>query len=294
MRQRTHPDDGDWSVAFAAGCELGERPVWDPRTETLWWVDILAGVLHSLDAWHDHHAVQLDAPLGAVGLRERGGLVVASGRSIVLLDKDAEVDAEPIEVDLREGIRFNDGAVDPAGRFIVGTTATDVRRGAGALYSVDGRGGTRTLIDGVTESNGVGWSPNARTMYYVDSGEPVVRRYVYDCETGNVRRSSDLVALDPAAGTPDGLVVDAQGGVWVAMWGGGSVRRYGPDGSLLLQWPTPVAQPTCPGFGKGDQLYLTTAWEGLDEAQRAGQPWAGDLLVRPAPVVGLPASRFVG
>jgi len=287
-------DASGWSVAVACHCELGERPVWDSRNATLWWVDILAGALHSLDAHHGHRVRQRDAPLGTVALRDRGGVMVASARSIVLLDDDGRIDAEPIEVDFDEGIRFNDGAVDPAGRFVVGTTAIDGRRGAGALYSVDVLGGVRTLLEGVTESNGVGWSPDARTMYYVDSGEPAVRRYDYDCETGNVHRSSDLVALDPATGAPDGLVVDAEGGVWVAMWSGGALLRYDSGGSLLSRWPTPVTRPTCPAFADDGQLYLTTAWEGLDETHRAGQPWAGHVLVRRAPVAGLPVSRFAG
>ena len=190
------------------------------------------------------------------------------------------------------------GAVDPAGRFLVGTTATDGRRGVGTLYSVDARGDVRAVIDGVTESNGVGWSPDGRTMYYVDSGEPVVRGYRYDAETGNLRRKSDFVTVEPdlgaEVGMPDGLVVDAEGGVWIAMWGGASLCRYADDGSPLSWWRTPVTQPTCPVFADGGVLYLATAWEGLDEAQRAGQPWAGHVLARQAPVAGLPPRRFAG
>jgi len=139
--------------------------------------------------------VQLDVPLGAIALLERGRLVAASGRSILLLGSDGQVDGQPIEIDRGGGIRFNDGAVDPAGRFLVGTTAADGRRRTGALHSIDLSGDVRVVIDGVTESNGVGWLPDPRTMYEVGSGEPVVRAYEYDGETGNLRRSSDLFTV---------------------------------------------------------------------------------------------------
>jgi sugar lactone lactonase YvrE len=283
-----------WTIAVACACELGERPVWDPLTATLWWVDVLTGGLHSLHPTRGHRTTSLEVALGTVGLRTGGGVVAASAQSIVLLDADGLPDADPIAVDFGAGLRFNDGAVDPAGRLIVGTTATDGRRHAGALYAVEATGAVRVLLDAVTESNGVGWSPDGSILYYVDSGEQAIRTYAYDPEAATLRDRADLTVIDESSGVPDGLVVDAEGAIWVALWGGAAVRRYAPDGTLLSSCRTPVSQPTCPAFGPDGVLYLTTAWEGIDASARDVEPWAGHLLQRPANVAGQPAARFAG
>jgi sugar lactone lactonase YvrE len=287
-------DRDGWSVAVPCGCELGERPVWDPRSTTLWWVDVLSGELHSLHPMRGHRTTSLDAALGTVGLRMGGGVVAASAHSIVLLDANGLPDADPIAVEFGAGLRFNDGAVDPAGRLVVGTTATDGRRDAGALYAIEATGAVCVLLDGVTESNGVGWSPDGSVMYYVDSGEQAIRTYAYDPETATLRDRTDLAVIDERDGVPDGLVVDAEGTIWIALWGGAAIRRYARDGVLLSACPTPVSQPTCPAFGPDDVMYVATAWEGMNASERESQPWAGHLLRRPQNVTGQPAALFAG
>ena len=130
-------------------------------------------------------------------------------------------------------VRFNDGVCDPAGRFWAGTVAGDRRAGAGALYRLDPSGEIAVVLDGVTESNGLGWSPDGGTFYYIDSGEPRprIRSFPCDMAAGTLGAPRDLVQPPPSQGIPDGLVVDADGCLWVAFWGGSAVRRYAPDGS---------------------------------------------------------------
>ena len=177
---------------------------------------------------------------------------------------------------------FNDGACDPAGRFWAGTTTPGYRPGAGALYRLDPDGTITTMLDGVTESNGIGWSLDGATMYFIDSGErePRIRAFGFDLAGGTLGGSRDLARFPAGGAVPDGLVVDAEDCLWVAMWGGAEVRRYAPDGELLAALPVPVSQPTCPAFGGPglDDLYLTSAWEGMTASQRATEPLAGHVL----------------
>ncbi len=266
----------------------------DPRTATLWWVDILSGALHSLSSTGEHEVIGLEPPLGAVALRAGGGLVAASGRSIVLLDAGGKPDGAPVRLDFDDALRFNDGAVDPAGRFVIGTASTDGRRGTAALLALEPTGGVRVVVDGVTESNGLGWSADAGVMYYVDSGEQAIRTYAYDVDLAVAKRGDDLAVVDESAGVPDGLVVDAEGCVWVALWGGGAVRRYAPDGALLEHIPTPVSQPTCLVVVDAGELYLTSGWEGLSGEAKDREPWAGHLLRRNVGATARPPALYAG
>jgi sugar lactone lactonase YvrE len=302
---RVDPGVG-WTAVVAGGCELAERPVWDERSGSLVWVDCLAGDLHRavppaggrapLGPWVDA-AIHLGALVGAAGLRSDGGLVVTVGAAFLMLDRAGRPDADQVRVDLPVGHRFNDGACGPAGRFLAGTTSMTSPGPDGVLWSLSPRGRVSTLLEGVTESNGLGWSPDGATFYYVDSGEPAVRRYRYDAETGALgSRLADLVVLVDGVGVPDGLVVDSDGAVWVALWGGGSIRQYAPDGSLLAACELPVDQPTCPVLAGADLdlLVVTTAWEGMDAGRRASQPLAGHVLARRVPSRGLASYRFGG
>ena len=295
----------DWTVVVAAGCELGERPLWDERSGTVVWVDCLAGVMHRSRAdfagapfvsWSDE-VTCLGPSVGSVGLRADGGLVATVGAAFVLLDGYGRADADPVQVDLPAGHRFNDGACDPAGRFLAGTTAGTTGASDAVLWSMGPEYSPRVLLDAVTESNGLGWSPDGLTFYYVDSGEQVVRRYRYDVRSGELgARLGDLATIADTDGVPDGLVVDSDGAVWVALWQGGSVRRYSPNGKVLASLPLPVDRPTCPALAGPDLdlLVVTTGWEGLDEVQRKALPLSGHLFVRRVPWPGIPPFRFLG
>jgi sugar lactone lactonase YvrE len=201
-------------------------------------------------------------------------------------------------VGMPPNVRFNDGACDPAGRFWAGTAATDGQVGAGSLYRLDPDGSVSEVLRGVTESNGLGWNPAATVFYYTDSGEQQsrVRAFGFDLPTGTLGSEHDLIRFAPGEGTADGLVVDADGCLWIAMWGGGCVRRYSADGELLGAYPVPASRPTCPGFGGPDleDLFVTTAWEGLDSERRSAEPLAGHLLRARPGVRGLAMACFGG
>jgi sugar lactone lactonase YvrE len=276
-----------WATAVPAGAELGERPYWDGSG--LVWVDIMAGHLHRYRPGHGDEIVLAlsrggePEPLGAAAPRQGGGYVLATAAGFRLAGPDLQLDGDAVRPDgMPADAIFNDGACDPAGRFWAGTVTLDMRPAAGALYRLDAGGTVTTMLDGVTESNGIGWSADGATMYFVDSGEPEprIQAFGFDVASGDLGASRDLARFPAGGVVPDGLVVDAEDCVWVAMWGGGEVRRYAPDGELLAVLPVPVSQPTCPAFGGAalDELYLTSGWQGLTASQRAAEPLAGHVL----------------
>jgi sugar lactone lactonase YvrE len=283
----------DWEIALAADAELAERPVWECSDESLLWVDIHAGAVHRLVDGADTE-FRAGCSVGAAARRRAGGYVLATAEGFLLTGPDGSRQADPVRpVEQAGGQRFNDGAVDPAGRFWAGTVATDDV--PGRLFCLDPDLQVRCVLDDLTESNGIAWSPDGTLMYFVDSGEPRIRTYSFDVESGAIGTLDDLVVLDPEVdGTPDGLITDSAGAVWVALWGGGVVRRYAPDGTLLAEHRLPVTQVTCPALGGADlcRLFVTTAWEGMDDAERARQPSAGSIFVRTVPTPGLPSPRF--
>jgi sugar lactone lactonase YvrE len=287
-----------WETAVAAGAELGERPFWDGSG--LSWVDINAGRLHRYrPGLGDEVVLELPVPLGAAAPRQRGGYVLATAAGFRLAGPDGKLEEGAIRpAGLNPDSRFNDGACDPAGRFWAGTVTSDVRPGAGVLYRLDPDGSVTIMLDKVTESNGLGWSPDGGTMYFIDSGEPEprIRAFSFNLAAGEPGQSGDLVRFPGGGVVPDGLVVDHDGCLWVAMWGGAEVRRYAPDGALLAVLPVPVTQPTCPAFGGAglDELYLTSAWLGMTASQRAAEPLAGHVLRTRPGVRGDPALPFGG
>ena len=287
-----------WETAVAAGAELGERPFWDGSG--LVWVDINAGRLHRYRPGHgDEVVLELPVPLGAAAPRQGGGYVLATAAGFRLAGPDGNLEEGAVRpVGLSPDSRFNDGACDQAGRFWAGTVTDDVRPGGGALYRLDPDGTVTTMLDKVTESNGLGWSPDGGTMYFIDSAEPEprIRAFGFDLARGDLGQSRDLVRFPGGGAVPDGLVVDHDGCLWVAMWGGAEVRRYAPDGALLAVLPVPVTQPTCPAFGGAglDELYLTSAWLGMTASQRAAEPLAGHVLRSRPGVRGDPAFPFGG
>jgi sugar lactone lactonase YvrE len=280
-----------------ARAEVGEGPVWDDARERLLWVDILAGRLHTCDpvtgndAWRD-----VGQPLGAVALRARGGLVLAVRDGFALLEPSGELRlVAEVEAD-GPANRMNDGACDRAGRFWAGTMAFEAVPGAGSLYRLDPDLRVTKVLGDVTISNGLGWSPDDRTMYYVDSPTQTIDAFDYDAATGAIENRRALATVADELGFADGLTVDAEGFLWVAVFGGGRLHRYAPDGSLERAVRLPVEQPTKPAFGGPglEELYVTSAWHGLSDAERQRQPTAGGVLrLRPG-VSGIVGNRFGG
>ncbi len=241
--------------------------------------------------------VQFDRHVGAVAPAAGGGYVLAAASGFVFLDESGDV-VELAQPEAGRGhVRMNDGACDPQGRFWAGTMAYDESPGAGVLYRLELDGTCTTIKDGLTISNGIGWSPDGTVMYLSDSGTATVDAFDFDPVTGDIRDPRTIVQIADAGVAPDGLTVDRAGDIWVAAWGGGEVRRYSPGGSLLATITMPVDRPTSCAFGgsEGATLFITTAREGLDETAMARQPDAGRVFrVEGLGVTGAPCLPYRG
>ena len=268
---------------------LGEGPVWDDQAQVLYWVDIPEGRVHRMDADGWVTSWDVGQPVGAVVPRASGGLVVAVRDGFMALDLTSGELAmlAPVEQDRPEN-RMNDGACDRAGRFFAGTMADDERPTAGALYRLDPDLSVTTLLTGVGISNGIGWSPDERLMYYADSLAHQVDVFDYDPATGAIDGRRRFAAVGGGDMLPDGLTVDADGGVWVAVWGGGMVLHHDPDGQAREALRLPAERVTSCVFGGPalDRMYITTA-------AGPGQH-AGSLFVWEPGVTGQPSHPFRG
>jgi sugar lactone lactonase YvrE len=242
--------------------ELGESACWDPATGILYWVDSPAGLVHCMDGSGEHRCWDIGRPVGVVVPRAGGGLAIGAGDGFVALDQ-ATGTVTPLataEPD-KPGNQMNDGACDRAGRFYAGTMAADESPGQGALYRLDPDHTVTQLLTGVGISNGIGWSPDERLMYYVDSLAYRVDVLDYDPATGAISGRRPFASLGDGGAMPDGLAVDAEGGVWVAVWAGSMIQRYSADGRRTAVVELPAACVTSCAFGGPDldQLYITTA-----------------------------------
>jgi sugar lactone lactonase YvrE len=284
-----------------ARASLGEGPVWDQRTGRLHWVDILSGLVHRFSPPDGSDLIiDVGQPVSAVGLGADGGLVLAIRDGFGLVHPGSDRVGEIIEVEKDvTGNRMNDGRCDPAGRFWAGTMATrwEEEPCAGALYRLDGTSGALAatkILGGITVSNGIDWTPDGRQMYYVDSPTQRVDVFDFDAGTGILRNRSAFATVPAADGLPDGLVVDADGGVWVALFGAGRLRRYSPSGRIDQDIQLPVTLVTSAAFGGADlaDLYITTARHRLTAEERDRQPHAGSLFGCRPGQAGKPAHRF--
>jgi sugar lactone lactonase YvrE len=236
--------------------------------------------------------------VGTVVPRASGGLVWAGDHGIYVMDEHTGVST--LICDPEKGIatnRFNDGKCDPAGRFWAGTMAVSEAPGCGSLYCLGTTLGVSSRVTGVSVSNGLAWSHDAKTMYYVDSPERCVVAYDFDVATGAIDRPRTVYDVPEGWGFPDGMALDADGCLWVALWDGFRVLRIDPAGRRMVDWiEMPVARPTSCAFGGAalDELYITSASINLTAEQRAAQPHAGGVFVCRTGVVGLPASEFGG
>ena len=286
----------DVSLAVAGSDFLAEGPHWDAEAGRVHWVDILAPALVTGDpeagtrtAWPMPELIGVAIP------RASGGFVCATETGIRALSPDGALAtlAEP-EAD-RPGNRFNDGKCDARGRLWVGSLAINTEPGQGGLWRYDGREATR-MLDGVHIANGLGWSPDDRTFYFTDSGPRTIWAFDFDAGAGTIANRRVFAQLEPQEGVPDGLAVDAEGGVWTALWDGWALRRHAPDGRRDRDVALPVPRPTSCCFGGPDlsTLYVTTARIRLSAAQLEEAPLSGGLLAVRAGVRGLPSRPFAG
>ncbi|MGC9537604.1 SMP-30/gluconolactonase/LRE family protein [Streptomyces sp. UG1] len=278
-----------YDVAVRAEAELGEGPTWDADRGLLLWIDILGSRIHTFDPVSGRRGVRTTPQhVGAVKPRAGGGLVLNLRDGVGLLDPDDTfrwLHHEPVP-----GRRANDAAVAPDGALWAGTMRYDEAPGGGTLSRLTGAGAVDVVLDDVAVSNGTGWSPDGSLMYYIDS--PTRRIDVFDYADGGVTGRRPFVEIEDGAGFPDGLTVDADGCVWVALWEGSAVRRYTPSGELDRVIELPVPRVTACAFaGPGlTDLYITTARVGL----AAPPPLSGSLFVVPGAGKGLAQPAFDG
>ncbi|WP_419666212.1 SMP-30/gluconolactonase/LRE family protein [Streptomyces sp. 2-1] len=285
-----------YEVAVQAEAALGEGPTWDADAQRLIWIDILGSRVHTFDPVSGRRTVMAtEQHVGAAKPRVGGGLVVNLRDGVGLYAPGGESsnslgDFRWLYREVVPGRRANDAAVAPDGALWAGTMRYDEAPGGGTLSRVAPDGTVEAVLDDVAVSNGTGWSPDGRLMYYIDS--PTRRIDVFDFDGQRVGGRRRLAAIEEGDGFPDGLTVDADGCVWVALWDGGAVRRYTPDGKLDRVVELPVPRPTACAFGGADltDLYITTARTGLT----APHPLSGSVLVIPGAGKGLPQPAFAG
>jgi sugar lactone lactonase YvrE len=281
--------------------ELGEGARWIADAGELLWVDILTGVVHK-SRWNRRilEAVSrwtLPRPVGAVSPAAGGGLLLATGCGFSYLDQ-AGTEAWHLQVEpgAEHTLRMNDGACDPAGRFFAGTVAYDSTPEAGSLWCLGLDGAVRLILQDLTISNGLAWSPDGLTFYCTDSGPGTIDAFAFAPTDGTVSRRRELIRVHPRDGTPDGLCVDDSGCLWVAIWGGSEIRRYSPDGQLMMRLELPVTQPTslCFGGPERNQIFVTSATYGLTEKDRRREPEAGRIFTAQLNVSGPACNPYRG
>lgn len=275
---------------------LGEGPVWSVREQTLYWVDIVGRAARSYTpSTGQRHDWSMPSEIGALAVRASGGALVALRSGFALLDLDTGAlapvcDPEP---DQPENL-FNDGACDRAGRFWASTLHQDEIEPLGSLYRLGADLHCTRMLSDLLIANGIGWSPDDRTMYFTDSGQGRIFAFDYDLKRGDLGARRIFAEVDERDGVPDGLTVDSEGYVWTALWDGGAIRRYSPDGMLADVIAVPVPRPTSCTFGGPDltTLFITSARDGLDEHTLHKAPLSGSVFALETAVTGIPEPTF--
>jgi len=281
----------------AAQNQVGETPIWVPNEQALYWIDIEGACVHRLiPETGEVKTWQVDFPITALARQADGKWITAAKTGLYFWDQKTNKSTfivDPV-ADI-PNVRFNDGAVDRQGRFLIGTiNEKDFAAPDGALYRLDGDSNIHQLDTGLAVANGIGFSPDGKIIYVTDMFHSRILAYDYDTAHGLVSNRRDFVTVPTDQGWPDGLIVDEEGCVWSAHWAGWKITRYDPDGKIIQQIEMPVANPTCLAFaGKNlDELYITTAWFSLTEEDRKKQPLAGDLFRIKTNVKGILEPEF--
>ena len=277
-------------VALAVGATLGEGPVWSVADQRLIFLDIDGKRLHRFDpvsGAHEHWDLAENA--GCIAPARDGGYIAGMRSGIWRLDAEGRQTVKLVDNPTDPAVsRFNDGRIDPAGRYLLGTVDEKKTGGIAALYRWDRRG-LATLAEGLMTANGTAFSPDGRTLYHSDTPRFVIWQCDYDVATGEATNRRVFARLDPDSddkARPDGAAVDADGCYWSSQWEGGRLHRYDPDGRLMAAYPLPVRRPSMPCFGGLDlkTLFVTTA--------RSPDGTGGDLYAMPVDTAGLPSTPF--
>lgn len=287
------------SVLVADTDMLGEGPTWDAATSTLMRCDITAGRVHRVRPGAppiQNEVIDFGDVVSFAVPRRAGGFLAGVRHEIVSVAPDGTRSTiAAVETD-RDDNRFNDAKCDPAGRLWAGTMSMVREPQSAALYRLEAGGEPMKVLDGLVIANGLDWSADGKLMYFIDSPTQRIDIMDFDLSEGWPVDRRPFVEIDPADGLPDGLTVDAEGGVWVALFGGGQVCRYDADGRLDAVVQLPTSNCTCPVFGgpELDELYITTARHRLDADQLAAQPLAGAVFRVQPGIRGRPAWTFAG
>jgi sugar lactone lactonase YvrE len=290
----------DIELLVDAKATLGEGPIWDSQTQSIYWIDILNKRIYS----GSDVLAELDELVGCMAPRKKGGLILALSRGANKgRSSFASLDLDLIKLTYLSSLkdepsnnRFNDGKCDPRGRFLAGTMDMGEEEPKGSLYSYDGTSIT-TLLSNVTISNGLTWSPDHKTFYYIDTPTREVKAFDYDFDTGAIANPRLVVHIPESLGWPDGMTSDKQGRLWIAMWGGAQITRWDPNtGQLLEKIPVPAKNvSSCIFGGKNmNELYITSARKGLDESTLTRYPLTGGLFRLQTKVEGMPTFEFAG
>lgn len=280
-------------------CRLGESPVYDERTNRLYFVDILNCTVHALDvATNGLSSWTFESEVGSLGLAASGWLIVALRHSVILFDPATQAKRELCRIEAEEPgrTRLNDGRVGPDGAFWVGSMDDrPTKEPIAALYRVDPSGNVDRKVDGLVISNGLAWTADGEVMFHADSRGAWIDRWTFDRSTGEMHWRTRIATPSEADGRPDGGSCDAEGFYWSAGVSAGRLNRFAPDGRLVDSQEVPVVAPTMPCFGGADfrTLYLTSLREGRAEQALQAKPETGGLHAAKAPVAGFPSWRFL-
>ena len=282
-----------------AHAQVGEGPLWDEERQVLYWVDILSSLLYIYDpATGENRALDVGQHVGTVVTRASGGLMLAVREGFASFDLETQELTLIANTEAHiTGNRFNDGKCDPAGRFWAGTMAYENPTNQGSLYRLDTDLSVHKIFGDVAISNGIIWSLDHTTMYYIDTLRKNVRAFDYADDTGDISNERVIIEVPEEVGMPDGMAIDSEGMLWVAHYGGSCVSRWNPNTAQLLEKiDLPVTQVTACAFGGPnlDILFITSAAQELDAAELARQPLAGGLFAIKTPYQGIPSFRFGG
>ena len=271
-------------------CELGEGPFWDSKRSRLHWVDIIGKkiISQNLDG-SNIHALEVDGNPGCVVLSDDGTMVAGVDNQISSLDGDGNLLRVLADTKEGAGLRFNDGKCDPSGRFWVGSMDRKEKNKLGSLYSWNSIEGLVNREQGVTVSNGMGWSPDNSLFYYIDSPTREVSVYDFDLSTGSINNKRRFISFSEEDGFPDGMTIDNEGRLWIAFWGGSKIMCVNPDSKAIEEVVSfPVSKITSCAFGgeKMDKLFITSAKVQVNEKD---EPMAGKTFVVSLGVKGLPS-----
>ena len=271
--------------------DLGEGPIWSADTNSVTWTDITQNTFHTADI-DTGKTMSFGVPsmVGAIAHSKDGGYIAATQKGFARIGVDGKY--SPLHSFLPDDMRMNDGKVDPSGRFWAGSMALSFEKGRGSLYVLEKDNSYRSILDDITLSNGMGWSPDAQYFYYIDSVPGVLKRFDYDLHTGQISNPKDLITFDSSSGIPDGMSMSSDGKIVIALWDGRRIEIYEPSGEKVSEITLGVSRPTSCTFAgpNRDILIVSTASQGIN---RADEPLAGKILaITGTGLSGLPTQQY--